>query len=256
MMSASKTIRSLGICIAVGCAGTQRLPPGKVVEFAGQRAQYHDVSSPKVNVCRADPALLQREFDEMNTLLGTFLDSTPAKPDPNVTPAQIEMLQSSSALLPAVRAYELELEKAGQCKFDKRYDFRDLLHRGNELASQAEKRIEYAPTLVNYLSGQKALNQWNSARPREMAKAQSRFCRGGRRRNSKPIVYYAFEDEQGKKQWFFCDGSRVFAAPGQPGEYTPGGRVKLPAKVYLDLAARYPSVQVNRAPRLPPLPAD
>lgn len=269
MMTTSRAVRFLGICILVGCAGKQRLPPGTVVEFEGQRAQYRDVSSPKINLCRADPAPLQREFEEMNTLLGTFLDSTPSKPDPSVTAEQLEALQGSTSLSPAVRAYQLELEKAGQCKFDKKYDFKDLLYRGNELATRSQKRIENAPGFVNYMKAQKALAQWNSARSSEMSQARARNCPGqqtlprkSRRRSSsrpassKPVVYYAFEDETGNRQWFFCDGSRVSGSAGQAGEFTPGRQATLPAKAYLDIAARYPNSQVNRAPRLPPLPGD
>jgi hypothetical protein len=67
-------------------------------------------------------------------------------------------------------------------------------------------------------------------------------------------VFYAFEDEAGRTEWHFCDGSKVVAVPGDlPKVVPPVGRKagKRSPKAQLEQARAFPAAEVQRAPKLP-----
>ncbi|MBE2251204.1 MAG: hypothetical protein IAE78_16815 [Myxococcus sp.] len=251
-------LRLTALCLCVlSSACVKRVvtpPPEAFVTLGSDRASYRDWSRVG-DLCAVDPKLVQQDFDSMNTLLANFLGQTSAGPDGVWGEEHVALLEEAQRVLPVA----LDLQKRGLnqaaragCRFEG-------LTRTQELTDLGRKRLAEAPELLEVVKAKKALAAWRDGRLGAQQAASEKACAPVKGRPPGPVVYAAFEDEKGRTEWMFCDGSKVAASPGSLPAYEPPApdaaakKPKKPAepKAYLDAQAKFPSAEVSRAPRLP-----
>lgn len=198
---------------------------------------------------------LQGELEGMNVFLSDFLQGTSAAPDGALTQESIDVLAGAEkSLTPALTAYEKTLQAASQCiGFDRKYQFPDLIKKGQELSRQARQRIAGSAGLLPVLQAKLQLQQWKQQQRAEQETERASWCPPKPR--GVPDVYFALEDENGRVEWLFCDGATVVDGPDHPPEFVaPKDGKPVPRAgqaVYLRAASKYPESQIRRAPRLP-----
>jgi hypothetical protein len=255
-----------GIVVAVGAVGCAkrlvRPPTEAYVELAGKKASYRQWAKAE-DLCLQDPKLFQGDLDSMNQLLAVFLEKTSAGLDGAWGDEQIGVLEDGTVLLPqplALEAASIEAAERSQCPWTG-------LAQAKELNTLAKKRLEQAPDLLKVAKARRALADWKAAHPALEQRSREQRCAAP---SKQPVLFHAFEDEASRLEWRFCDGSKVVATPGQLPAYEPPpppapepstakGKTKatkpppkLPApQVYLDLASKFPSGDVLRAPKVP-----
>lgn len=256
----------VGIVVAVGAVGCAkrliRPPTEAFVELAGKKASYRQWAKTE-ELCLQDPKLFQGDLDSMNQLLAAFLEKTSAGLDGAWGDEQIGVLEDGTFLLPqplSLEAASIEAAELSQCKWTG-------LEQAKELNTMAKKRLEQAPDLLKVAKARRALADWKAAHPGLEQQAREQRCAAP---SKQPVLFHACEDEASRLEWRFCDGSKVVATPGnvpayeapQPPAPEPAaakGKAKakkpppkLPeAQVYLDLAAKFPTGDVVRAPKVP-----
>lgn len=250
---------ALVVVVLSGGACGKRLvtpPPEAFVTLAGQRASYRDWTR-IVEICVAQPELVQRDFESMNVLLANFLGQTSAGPDGVWAEEHVALLEEAQRVLPvALELQQRSLQHASRsgCRFEG-------LIRTTELTEQGLKRLAEAPKLLEVVKARKALAAWREALPGVQQAAREKTCATPPKPAKPPpgpVLFAAFEDEKGRTEWLFCDGGKVAASPGNvPAFEAPAAEpAKKPKKApdpkpYLEAQAKFPSGEVNRAPRLP-----
>lgn len=228
-------------------------PPETLVTLGGVKASARDWA--KVgDLCAVDPKLVQADFESMDALLANFLGQTSAGPEGSWADEHVTLLEEAQRVLPTpLDLQKRALNQAGKagCRFEG-------LHRTGELTDMAKKRLAEAPELLEMVRARKALAAWKDGLRATQAAANERVC-AAKKPSGGPVVFAAFEDERGRTEWLFCDGSKVAAAPGSLPAWEPppadaaAKKAKKPPepKSYLDAQAKYPRSEVSRAPKLP-----
>lgn len=253
---------ALASVLVGGCAKAIVKPPKEQLAKVGSlTATYRDWSK-TTDLCLVDAKVVQADFDSTTHLFAEFLGQTSAGPEGMWADEHVALLEQGQAELPAVvkvTKRSVAAARKAQCKFNG-------LNKVNELAGQAEKRLEEAPDLLAQVKARKALAQWKAQLIPAMDTAKQRCeqpppAKGKAPPPPKADLYYAFEDEKGQTEWLFCDGAKVVASTGQPPAHVPGPEVapvkgKKPVKLsspqeYLDAAAKRSSADIDRAPKLP-----
>lgn len=233
------------------------VPTEATVTLGGQKASYRDWSR-VVDLCMVDPTVVQRDFDSMSALLANFLGQTAAGPDGVWAEEHVALLQEGQRVLPtplALQKTSLGQVRSAGCKFQGAI-------RTEELNDQATRRLAEAPALLEVVKAKKAVAAWRDALPAAQQMARERSCAPpakGQKPAPGPLLFAAFEDEKGRTEWLFCDGAKVAASPGNVPAYEAAAvdpsakKAKKPAdpKAYLEAQAKFPSSEVNRAPKLP-----
>jgi hypothetical protein len=235
----------VAVAVVVGCAKKIVKPPSESsVTLAGKTATYRDWSR-TTDLCSADPKLFGSDIESMNGMLTDFLAQTGAEPSEDV----VKLLEQGHSELPAALAStrsSIEKAKRAKCKFP---DFSKVL----DLSAQAEKRLSEAPAVMAGVKYKKALAEWKTGQGAALAAAEEK-CPVKPKPNAKPEIMYAFQDENGKMEWMFCDNSKVETPKGgSPAYVAPTAAIKGYKKAkpqeYIDAAAKYAEDKINRAPQ-------
>jgi hypothetical protein len=231
-------------------------PPTQSFSLAAYKASYRDTKAAKTSLCSAEGPAIAQEIDGMNALLESFLGETSAPADGVWTDEHLALLRDAQKLLPPVLdGYESELKQVTACKW-KKLDLAEPDHKGLEYVHLTRGRLVDAPGLMASVELGRALKKWHGSLAEEEQSAQAQWCPPKPKAGSIEI-YFAFQDEKGHWEWHFCDGGRVQAMGGGPGEFIPpaNDKKKRKPKPYLDAALKYPNSEVHKAPAAPPPPA-
>jgi hypothetical protein len=249
--------RFLLIALAVsGCVREFRPPPVQELQLGTKTAPYRTYAAKTLCFAGRDyQPTLKGELTAMNELLGAFLQGTSAGPEGVWATEHVQMLEhAQSALTPALDAYEATLSQAKDCLFEHKYEFPELARKGLELVRQSRQRVADAGGLLPTVRAKAELSKWKDQLAKDQDSEHSNWCPPKPR--PAPDVYFALEDETGRTEWLFCDGTKVVNHPGAkapeyvaPGEGRPAS--KSMQSSYLKAAAKYPSSQIRRAPKTP-----
>ncbi len=237
------------VALFVAGCGTKRVtpPPEKTLELAGKKAVWRAWA--RVDPCGVDPRLLATELSATNALLLEYLGATSGGFDGVWSDDQLATLdRSQKELPPALDALDHLRSVAPRCGFQRNVG--EELQKLEELTRQSRNRLKEAPELLAYLAARRELDRWKESLVRLEEEARSQWC------PAKPKVgnaelFFAFEDEKGRTEWRFCDGSKVFIVPGGTHELVPPEGKNVKPKKYLDEVSKWPPSEVRRAPKLP-----
>ena len=247
----------VAMAVLVGaCAKKIVAPPSEArVSLAGKQATYRDWSKAG-DLCQLDQNLFGSDLDSMNALLLEFLGQTSAGVDGVWSDENIALLEQGERVLPAA----LDLTQQGVYRAERSSCRFDGLSKTNELLEMGRRRLADAPELLAMVKAKLALSRWKESQPLVRQTAKDASCAPpapARSAKVEPtIVFFAFEDEKGRVEWLFCDGRKVFATPGNLPAFEAGPVADASKKVpngapYVEAASKFPSAQVNRAPKLP-----
>lgn len=237
--------------VVVGCVKQVIRPPTEAfVSLGGKKAPYRAWGRVS-DLCAVDPQQFTGEQQALTALLAEWLGQTSAPADGAWDDEHLALLEEGARVLPpALELQKESLEKASQvgCHFEG-------LWSPGELNAQARRRVDEAPWLIVQVKARLALARWKEARPAQQQAARETSC-SQKMKPPAPILYFAAEDETAKLEWFFCDGSRVVASPGNPPTWIVDPTAKKlkkepDPKVWLDVAAKFPGENVSRAPKVP-----
>ena len=243
---------TMAVAVLAGAACTPAAKPPPVTGYglASSRANYRAYSK-QTTLCAAEPRWLFDELASVNNLLDRFLDDTLIRKDGTFSDMQILKLEEAVKTLPAVLdSHEKNLALLDGCAFATQRGFPILAKKGKVYARDARRRLEDAPAQVARVKQQKALAEWKDRVGREKVT----LSLGCPRRSRTPIVYFAWQDEQGLTTWLFCDGSRVVSERGSdpafeaPQSLTARQLRRLKASRYLSAAKHHPEGGVMRPP--------
>lgn len=218
------------------------------------RASYRDYAGADLSICTAERRWLQDELTSVNGVLARWLDKTSPGPGGVWTRDQIDLLEEGARTLPPLLdIHAAALDALDRCDFSERGAMPDLQQRGRDFVQQARRRIEDAPATLAYIAAKAQLEAWRAERT-----TRERDARAGcpsRTKVGAARVYYAWEDEDGRQQWLFCDGARVVSAASDALEFrAPAGASRrelrrMKPATYLQAAKRFD--RLDRPPRLP-----
>jgi len=198
---------ALGAC---ACLKPVKPPPAVSYDLAGARATYRPYQQ-QHTLSAAEPRWLFDELASVNNLLDRFVDDTAPRSDGSLSDVQMLKLEEGVQTLPEVLdAHEKNLALLEGCGFASQRGFPVLVKRGRSYAREARRRLEDAPRQIAEVKHREALAEWRERVGREKVTLQL----GCPRRSRAPIVYFAWQDEQGAVTWLFCDGSKVVAEKG------------------------------------------
>lgn len=234
----------------VGCAKrVVPIPPENTIALAGQTAVYRPWQQVQ-ELCFVPEAQFVGEQQALSTLLAEWLGKTSAPVDGVWDEEHLALFEEGARVLPpALETQRDALDRAVSCRFQG-------LSAPRELRSQAERRVAEAADAVPLIRARLALVKWKEVRPVAQATAFDENCRL-KAAPKAPILYYAAEDETARLEWLFCDGVKVVASVGNPPAYEASTTAKKTKKApdpaqYLELASKFPSERVSRAPKPPP----
>ena len=241
-----------------GCASHRATtPPAQAVSLGARHSSYRDYRGQ--NLCAQNSAQLAAELDDFNALLADFLQGTSAGLQGVWADQHLLLLsEGQKSLPPALEALAATYRGLHRCELDPALGFADLIRRGEELTRQAQQRVQESPELLEFGTARKAVTQWEEAQSSLRETKRARGCKG-KQVPGRPTIYYAAEDAVGGREWLFCDGAVVRSRPNAAPEVAaPGGpkRKKPPSdprwsRPYLEAAAKLPSAELSRAPKLP-----
>lgn len=255
------TARTVALCaLILSSACVKRVvtaPPEAFVTLGGARASYRDWSR-VAELCAIDPKIVQQDFETMSALLANFLGQTSAGPDGVWADEHVALLEEAQRVLPVA----LDMQKRGLNKASKAGCRFEGLTRTLELTDLGRKRLAEAPEVLLIVKAKKALAAWKDGRTATQQAASEKSCAPpakGQRAPAGPVLFAAFEDEKGRTEWLFCDGSKVAASPGnlpafEPPAVDPAAKKPKKApepKAYLEAQSKFPAAEISRAPRLP-----
>jgi hypothetical protein len=227
-------------------------PPAESKVTVGDKTGIYRPWDRAIDLCAIDKKLFEADLQSMNVLLADFLGKTTNAPDALWSAEQIALLEQAQKVLPMPLDIETnaiaKVRKAG-CKFDQ-------LQPAEEMISQSQKRLKEAPDLLAGAKAKLELQQWKVGIISLMEQGKTK-CPEKPKSNAPPMVYFASADENAKAEWFFCDGQKVVASPGNPPalelpaidpSVKKQPKVKKP-QPYLDAATAYPSDRVSHAPK-------
>jgi hypothetical protein len=222
------------------------------------RASYRDYAGSRISICTAEPRWLQDQLTSVNGVLNRWLEATARAPEETWTHDELSLLEEGARTLPPlVDVHAQNLADVGRCSFAKDRVYPHLRERGAELVAAARARIEQAPRLQAHILAREALALWREERPMREGEARNR-CPPKPNPRARPVVYYAWEAEDGRVSWLFCNGARVITPPGggepefdpPPGMHPRDAR-RIQPRPHIDAAVDYPPEGVDRPPSVP-----
>jgi hypothetical protein len=241
----------LGVLAVGGCVKrVVDVPPESSVTLGGLSAPYRAWARVD-DLCAIDPQKFTDEQQALSALLAQWLGQTSAPMDGAWDDEHLALLEEGVRVLAVPLELQLaSLNKSGaaRCRFEG-------LGPAKELNGQALRRVEEGPELARQVRARLALAKWKEARPGAQQLAKDENC-GTKMKPPAPILYFAAEDENARMEWLFCDGSKVWATPGNPPAWEPNPAAKKTKKepdpkVWLEVAAQFPGEKISRAPKLP-----
>lgn len=226
-------------------------PAEQTVTLSGKTATVHAWGA--VSLCDVDERKAYGDFDSMVELLLSFLSETSAGADGMWAPEHLATLQEAQKVLPPVLdSLEAAIAQSSKCQFAEPEPMAERLLRAEEFAHQARSRLREAPELLVWVKARATLNEFRDKLPAAQQSAREQWCPA----KPTPVVdaYFAWEDETGKVEWLFCDGSKVVVVAGGKPELVlgdPKKAKKVQPKTYLDTATKFPAKEILRAPKLP-----
>lgn len=252
-MFRATVIFSLPLVLA-GCATTGTPLKPQEVEIAGGRATYRDYRSDPGRLCNAEHRWLLDELVAVNSVLRRFADGVG---DGELGRRQRELLEEGARELPEVlAAHEVSLNQVDRCSFANRGGFTAARDAGRQYLAEVKALLASAPERVARAEAVEQLRAWRTNLPRMQQEAQA----GCDRRNPRRI-YFAWEQENGTRNFAFCDGASVTQRDGDkplwlPPENAPTrGRNAPKERDYLKVMEAYSVEHISRPPRVPEITA-
>lgn len=231
-------------------------PPPQQYGLGALHASYRDYGT--LNVCRVDPATVEKDQDELNGLLASFLQNTSQGKTGLWSDEQRAALKDGEkTLAPILDQDEKLLERLATCPVESDRPGTPLpeqVEKGKELIRQTRLRIGEAPSLYSAFASGGALSEWKKKALAEQESERGNWCPP--KPSKIPEVFFAWEDEDGTTEWLFCDGSKVtrtgkeeprFVASTWPAAKRPAKPV--PAATYLGSATTFPASEIRHAPK-------
>ncbi len=244
------------VLLAAGVGGCARRnvtpPPEAFVSLGGKQAPYRAWARVD-DLCAVDPQQFRSEQDAMTALLAEWLGQTSAPADGAWDDEHLALLEEGARQLPAA----LSVQQAALAKTETVGCTFEGLGPAKELNGQARRRVADADALVPQIKARLALAKWKAERPQAHGAARTQRCPPKPpKASAPPVVFFAAEDEAARLEWHFCDGSLVFATPGNEPAWEAPPAVKKPKKLpdpkrWLEAAAAFPGEDISRAPKLP-----
>lgn len=260
MVGRFSPLAAIVIACGAGCARAPAKPP-ELYEFSlgGLRAPNRAYWSAGTDPCRVSRTLVADEARAMNALLTRFLEQTALSPDSEWPAEQLALLEEGARMLPPeLDVYERTLTSLSGCKPDPAVDVAALAAEGQKLVEQSRARLPNAAQVVANVRMRQAKAEW---RQKELA-AQSSERQAWCPPKPKPIpdIFYAWEDENGRLEWLFCDGSRVVAEANSEPEYVPPEtpprvKAKQTPAGFVKAAKSFPESEIRRPPSFDQAPA-
>lgn len=237
--------------VVTGCARNVKPPAAEDYSLAGLSAPVRDYSA--VKVCNVKRAILAEELFAFNALLEKWLDQTSADASGMWSDEQLALLEEGSRTLPPVLAtQQATIDALSPCKPDRKYDVSEIIARGVQLIPMARNRVETGPKVVAEVRRRKVVDAWRTKELATQETERTNWCPPTVR--GMPDVFYAWQDETGKLEWLFCDGSKVVAEPnaepqhvGGPG-YDAKKRGANKPDAFVKAAQKFPDSEIRRPP--------
>lgn len=248
------------IACGAGCARAPAKPP-ELYEYSlgGQRAPNRAYWTAGVDPCRVSRSLAADEAKAMNALLTKFLERTAFAPE-SVWPAEALALleEGGRTLPPELEVYERTLTSLAGCKPDKTVDVKPVAEEGMKLVAQARERLPSAASVVQNVRKRQAMDEWRAKELAAQTTERQAWCPP--KPTPVPDIFYAWQDETGRLEWLFCDGSRVVAEAGGEPKYVAADPPpkKKPAQTpagFVQAAKSFPESEIRRPPSFDTAPA-
>lgn len=247
------------IACGFGCARAPAKPPD-LYEYSlgGQRAPNRAYWSAGVDPCRVSRSLAADEARAMNALLTKFLERTAFAPE-SIWPAEaLSLLEEGGRTLPPeLEVYERTLTSLADCKPDPAVDVKPLAEEGMKLVAQTRERLPSAASVVNNVRRRQAIDAWRAQELAAQGTERQAWCPP----KPKPIpdIFYAWQDETGRLEWLFCDGSKVVAEAGGEPQYVqpdppPKKKPTQTPAGFVQAAKAFPESEIRRPPNFDAAP--
>jgi hypothetical protein len=238
-----------------GCASRRTSkPPVQTLTLGDRQVPYRDYRG--YDLCAQDPVLLAAELDGSNLLLADFLQSTSAGTDGVWADEHLALLSGGQANLPsALSPLGETYRNLRRCRLDADTGLPEIIRRGEELVRQSTARLNDAPELLALGAARREIALWEASLPSLRERSRKEHCKRGKHDARKPVIFFATENSEGGKLWLFCDGYWMRGTSQGSAEVIPPKRRPAPKRLadprpYLEAAARHPSSQTVRSPRL------
>jgi hypothetical protein len=216
---------------------------------AGKTASYREWKAE--DPCKGDPKVLKRDFDSMNALMAEFLTQTGMGVEGAWTEEQIALLDSGQTELPpGVDALSKAVALLKKCKPD------PAIAKGVKAADDnirdVRQRLLDGPSIIPVLRAKIVLAKWKAEQAEALKTNKDQWCGGTVKPGTVPDIFYASEDETGKTEFHFCNDVKVITeGSGKPQLVDPDNKVKKKEhQKYLEVAAKYPASEVQKAPKV------
>jgi hypothetical protein len=233
-------------CVTVG----PRLPPLQRARVGPHIVEYRDYS--KHYLCDQPLGVLRRELDRLNGILHTFISATSQSVEQPWPDDDVAMLTDAQHVLPQVlEAHAFMLRSLNKCNVDPGNDLLPLFELGLTANEKAWARLEQAPRLLVFAKAHQAVAHWHRGLPERQAAVRQARCEGGNGRR----LYYTSEENSGRRELLFCDGTRVVTSRTGPTELVPPQFAPTPPEwlksKYLQATTMVRADQLDRSPRVP-----
>ncbi|MCL2012257.1 MAG: hypothetical protein FWG75_05655 [Cystobacterineae bacterium] len=236
------------LLLVAACVKTITPPP-----LAGFPLQQEFRDWRSIQVCHADEQLIESELTRFNEFADDFLQDTSAKTKLSEN-QQIALLEVSPQLKPLLDGFGNLLFQTPNCSFSKNPRIMSLVRKASALLSLSRQRLQQSPTLLGALKESTSMALWKKTQPAAIEKARKEWCPPPEQRSPAPDIFYVSEDEELRKEWLFCDGTRVVSESGKETSLIPSKNPlpkyrSYPKRLYFEAAESYPDNQIHRPPR-------
>lgn len=253
-MSSRSLLLSLPLLLTAACAGSRAPLKPTEVEIAGGRATFRDYRNAPGRLCEAEHRWLLDELVAVNSVLRRFADRVGTG---ELGRRERALLEEGAQRLPAVLdSQAFSLREVARCSFASRGGFTAVTTTGKEYIREVRALLEEAPQRIARAEAMEQLRAWRANLPRAQMEAQTGCDRKNQRR-----IYFAWEQENGTRNFAFCDGASVTQRDGDkplwlPPEGAPTrGRRAPKERDYLQAVKGYAVELISRPPRVPEITA-
>jgi len=205
-----------------------------------------------VYACDASEQLVESELARFNYFADGFLQDTSEEKTRLSKKQQAELLEKALHLQPLLDGFGNLIFQIPSCPFSRNPQIISLTRRASGLLSLSRQRVQQAPTLLSALM-KDPVTVWKEAQPAAIAKARQEWCPPAGQRSPSPDIFYASEDETLRREWLFCDDTKMVALHGEEASLihpkNPQPRQRYSKKLYLEAAENYPDSQIQRPPQ-------